>query len=105
LALIGIGVKSFVINTPRWLNAVIYVLMGWLCILAVGEMLVRLPPWALFWLAAGGIVYTMGALVYATKGLDFYPGVFGFHEVWHLFVILGALAHYISILLFVAPVA
>jgi hemolysin III len=104
LALVGIGVKTFIINTPRWLTALIYILMGWLCILAIGEMLVRMPPWALFWLTAGGIIYTLGALVYATKALNFFPGVFGFHEVWHIFVILGALAHYISILFFVAPV-
>ena len=104
LALVGISVKTFIINTPRWLTAVIYILMGWLCILAIGEMLVRLPPGALFWLTAGGIIYTLGALVYATKALDFFPGVFGFHEIWHIFVILGALAHYISILFFVAPV-
>jgi len=94
LAVIGIAVKSFVINTPRWLTAGIYVAMGWLCILAIGEMIA---------LTVGGIIYTLGALVYATKKFDFFPGVFGFHEVWHIFVILGALAHYISIAWFIAP--
>ena len=58
---------------------------------------------ALAWLLAGGIFYTVGALVYITKKLDFIPGVFGFHEVWHSFVILGALAHYLCVLLYIAP--
>jgi hemolysin III len=62
-----------------------------------------LPVPALIWLAIGGIVYTLGAVVYITKTMDFVPGVFGFHEVWHIFVILGALAHFIGILLYVAP--
>jgi len=103
LAIIGIAIKSFVINIPRWLTAMIYVAMGWLCILAIGEMIAHMPTWALIWLTIGGIIYTMGAIVYATKALDFFPGVFGFHEVWHIFVILGALAHYISIAWFIAP--
>ena len=50
---------------------------------------------AIFWLIAGGVIYTLGALVYALKLFDFVPGKFGFHEVWHIFVILGALARFI----------
>lgn len=104
LALVGIVVKIFIINAPRWLNAGIYIVMGWLCIAAVGEMLRVLPPWALTWLIIGGVVYTFGAVVYITKIMNFWPGKFGFHEVWHIFVILGALAHFIAIAFFVAPV-
>jgi hemolysin III len=103
LALIGITVKIFIINAPRWLNAGIYVVMGWLCIAAIGEMLRVLPPWALTWLIIGGVVYTLGAVVYITKTMNFRPGKFGFHEVWHIFVILGALAHFIAIAFFIAP--
>lgn len=103
LALIGIVVKIFIINAPRWLNAGIYILMGWLSIVAVGEMLRVLPLWALTWLLIGGIVYTLGAIVYITKFMNFWPGIFGFHEVWHIFVILGALAHFIAIAFFIAP--
>lgn len=104
LALIGIVVKIFLINSPRWLNAGIYILMGWLCIAAIGEMLRVLPPWAITWLIIGGITYTLGAVVYITKTMNFWPGKFGFHEVWHIFVILAALAHYIAIAFFIAPV-
>jgi len=100
LAIIGIVVKVFVINAPRWLNAGVYLLMGWLVIAAAGEMLNTLPPSTLTWLLIGGLVYTLGAVVYITKKLDFKPNVFGFHEVWHIFVMLAAAAHYISILSF-----
>lgn len=104
LTLVGITVKIFIIRTPRWVSAGVYLFMGWLCLVAIGEMLSVMPGWALFWLALGGVVYTVGAVVYITKILDFAPGVFGFHEVWHIFVILGALAHFIGILVYVAPV-
>jgi hemolysin III len=95
-------VKLFVIRAPRWVTAGIYLLMGWLSILAIGEMLARMPAAALVWLALGGLAYTVGAIVYMLKKPDFIPGVFGFHEVWHIFVILGCLAHFILIAVFVA---
>jgi hemolysin III len=98
LALIGIIVKVFYIRAPRWLNAGIYVVMGWISISAVGQMRAALPAWVLGWLIAGGVIYTLGAIVYATKILNFKPGVFGFHEVWHIFVMLAAGAHYIAVL-------
>lgn len=104
IALIGILVKVSWIGAPRWLNAVIYVLMGWLCISAIGQMAVVLTPYALAWLIIGGIIYTLGAVVYAGKLLDFVPGKFGFHEVWHIFVLLGALAHFLAVLEVVLPV-
>jgi len=103
LAVIGIVVKIFIIRAPRWLTAGVYVMMGWLCTAAIGEMLRVLPAGALAWLVIGGIIYTLGAVVYITKKLDFVPGRFGFHEVWHIFVILGALAHYVAIAVYVAP--
>jgi hemolysin III len=98
LALIGIVVKIFVIRAPRWLNAGIYVIMGWLSVAAVGEMLAVLPVWVLIWLVIGGVMYTLGAIVYVTKIFNFKPGVFGFHEVWHIFVLLAAAAHFVAIL-------
>ena len=97
LAGIGILVKLFTVNAPRWISAGTYVLMGWMCIAAIGEMLVTLPTFALTWLVAGGIIYTLGALVYITKIMNFWPGKFGYHEVWHIFVLLGALAHFVAV--------
>ena len=103
IALGGIVFKIFIINAPRWLNAGLYLMMGWLSLLMIGQMLAHLPVGALIWLLAGGLFFTLGAVIYITKILDFVPGVFGFHEVWHIFVILGALSHFIVILIYVAP--
>lgn len=98
LAAIGIIVKVFYIKSPRWLNAGIYVVMGWLCVGASGQMLATLPAWVFTWLLVGGVIYTLGAVVYSTKIFNFKPGVFGFHEVWHIFVMLAAAAHYVAVL-------
>ena len=98
LAVIGIVVKIFYIKSPRWLNAGIYVVMGWLCVGAAGQMLAVLPAWVFGWLLAGGIIYTLGAAVYATKLFNFWSGVFGFHEVWHIFVLLAAAAHFVAVM-------
>lgn len=97
LAFTGILVKLFIINAPRWVTAGIYLVMGWLCVMATGEMLRTMPNGALIWLLVGGLFYTIGAIIYITKKLDFKPDVFGFHEVWHIFVMLGAASHYIVI--------
>jgi hemolysin III len=98
LALIGIIIKIFYIRSPRWLNAGIYVIMGWLGIAAAGQIFHALPVWVITWLLAGGIIYTLGAVVYSTKIFNFRPGVFGFHEIWHIFVIVAAMAHFIAVL-------
>jgi hemolysin III len=103
LAIIGIIVKLFIINSPRWLSAGVYVIMGWICLAAIGEMLRILPVGALIWLMTGGVIYTLGAVVYITKIMNFQPGRFGYHELWHIFVILGALAHFIAISVYVVP--
>ena len=103
IALVGIGVKVFVINAPRWLNAGIYLLMGWLALLGVKQILLSMPSLAVMWLVAGGLFFTVGAIIYIFKWPDFFPGVFGFHEVWHIFVILGCLSHFILIAAYVAP--
>ena len=98
LAVIGIIVKVFYIRAPRWLNAGIYLVMGWLCLAAIGQMLAVLPVWVIGWLVAGGVIYTLGAVVYITKIFNFFPGVFGFHEMWHILVMLAAAAHFVAVL-------
>jgi hemolysin III len=105
LAAAGILVKMFVIRAPRWVTAGVYILMGWLSVFAMQEMTASLPAGALFWLVSGGIAYTVGAGIYITRRLDLRPGVFGFHEVWHLFVLAGAAAHYIAIAVMVYRLA
>lgn len=99
-AFAGIVVKLFTIHAPRWVTAGIYLVMGWLCILAIGEIVRTIPQGAIIWLVLGGLFYTFGAVIYMTKKMDFKPGIFGFHEVWHVFVILGAFSHFLMIAFF-----
>lgn len=103
LALVGIGVKLFIIKAPRWVTAGIYLVMGWMAIIAIQEILRQMPPAAIAWLLAGGIFFTLGAIIYITKWPNLFPKVFGFHEVWHIFVILGGLSHFIMIAAYIAP--
>lgn len=100
--LAGIIIKLFVINAPRWVTAGIYLVMGWLSIFAIKEMIATMPIGALIWMLAGGLFFTLGAVIYITKKMDFYPNVFGFHEIWHIFVTLGALCHFILISVYIA---
>ena len=105
LALAGISLKLVFIHMPRWLSVTLYVLMGWLGITGVTQMLNVLPPAALGWLLAGGLLYTVGAVIYGTRRLNFFPGVFGFHELWHLFVSAASTAHFVFIFRYVLPAA
>jgi len=102
LAAAGVIIKLLLINTPRWLTAGLYLALGWLSMLAIGEILRTFPPGALFWLSAGGVFFTIGSLIYILRKPDFVPNRFGFHEVWHIFVILGALSHFILVARFIA---
>jgi len=97
LAVAGIVAKVFIMNTPRWLTAGLYILMGWLCVFAAGELFSNLSIESIGWLLAGGILYTVGAVIYITRRGNFFPGVFGFHEIWHLFVLMGASAHFMAV--------
>jgi hemolysin III len=85
------------------LTTVIYLAMGWLCLMGIRVMLATMPMSALIWLLLGGIFFSLGAIVYVTKRPNLYPGVFGFHELWHVFVILGCLCHFVVVAVYVAP--
>jgi len=98
IAFAGILVKVFFVEEPRWVAVTVYAIMGWLSVSAVGQMLTALSPATLAWLIVGGVVYTLGGVVYATKIFDFAPGKFGTHEVWHVFVLVGAAAHFMAVL-------
>jgi hemolysin III len=96
LAFAGVLMKLFWIDAPRWLSTLIYILMGWM-VVAAGPQLLQIPGHTLAWLAAGGVLYTIGALIYATEWPDPLPGWFGHHEIWHLFVIAGVFCHFWAI--------
>jgi hemolysin III len=96
MALGGVILTLFVINKPRWTTVAIYLIMGWMALLAFVPLLQTVPPTGIFWIVLGGAFYSLGAIVYARKQPDPYPGIFGFHEVWHLFVMAGSLCHYLA---------
>lgn len=94
LALAGIVMKLFWLHAPRRLSTAVYLVMGWLCLVAVWPMIQTLPAGALVWLALGGAFYSAGGAVYALKRPNLWPRVLGFHELFHLLVLCGSLAHY-----------
>lgn len=103
IAAIGICVKMFILKAPHWLNAAIFLVMGWLSLAAIKEIIATMPPGALTWLVLGGVFFTLGAVVYIAKKPNPWPGRFGFHEIWHIFVIFGCASHFILIAWYIAP--
>jgi hemolysin III len=97
LAFAGVIATLFIMGLPRGVTAGIYVGMGWLSVFAAREFMAKLSPFTLGWLVAGGLLYTVGAVIYATKKGSFFSGRLGFHEIWHIFVLLAAIAHFISV--------
>lgn len=94
IAIAGMGMKFFSMNIPRWISTLIYLLMGWLCLIAIYPIARSLSLASLFWLALGGFFYSAGAVIYAVKKPNPFPGQFGFHEIWHICVILGSASHF-----------
>jgi hemolysin III len=94
IAALGIVLKLFWLQAPRWLYTGFYLFMGWLVVIAIGPLMRSVPRGALIWLGVGGLAYTVGAVFYGTRWPSLLPGVFGFHEIWHLFVMAGSTAHF-----------
>ncbi|MTI88600.1 MAG: hemolysin III family protein [Balneolaceae bacterium] len=92
-ALAGIFKKIFWLNAPRWFSTVIYLFMGWVAVLIFPTLWEVLPKTFSYWIAAGGVFYTIGAVIYGIKKPNPIPGRFGSHEIWHLFVMAGAFCH------------
>lgn len=90
LAVIGVGLAIFTLRLPRWVTAALYIGMGWVVVLALPAFLAAIPWYGVAILLLGGVLYTIGAVIYARKRPDPFPRVFGFHEVFHLFVIAGS---------------
>ena len=104
IAAVGMLVKAFWITCPKWFSSIIYIAMGWVCVLVFGPLLNTLSTPAFLWLLAGGIIYTVGGVIYALK-LPIFNSKhksFGSHEVFHLFVMGGSICHFICMYLSVA---
>jgi hemolysin III len=105
VVLVGASLTLSPIRAPRWLTAAAFVGFGWLAVLPLTQLIGALPWEGLTLIALGGLSYTVGAWIYARKRPNPWPRVFGFHEVFHLFVIAGATAHYLAIWRYVLPLA
>lgn len=104
IAILGMTLKACWINCPKWFSSVIYIAMGWVCLGVFGPLWNVLPHAAFLWLLAGGVIYTIGGIIYALK-LPVFNGkhkYFGSHEIFHLFVMGGSICHFIFMYLFVA---
>lgn len=104
MAIVGMSIKALWINCPKWFSSIIYIGMGWTCIFSLSQIIESLPPLAFALLLAGGIFYTIGGVIYALKLPIFNKKHknFGSHEIFHIFVLLGSLCHYIMMYAFVA---
>lgn len=104
IAILGILIKGFWINCPKWFSSILYIAMGWVCVLSFTQLINSLPAAAFYWLLAGGIIYTIGGIIYALKLPIFNSRhkEFGTHEIFHLFVMGGSVCHFIVMYVFVA---
>ena len=104
IAAAGILINALWITCPKWFSSMVYIAMGWVCVLVFGPLLKTLSTPAFLWLLAGGIIYTVGGVIYALKLPIFNAKhkFFGSHEVFHLFVMGGSVCHFIFMYLYVA---
>ncbi|MCD7776009.1 MAG: hemolysin III family protein, partial [Firmicutes bacterium] len=103
LALLGILFKAFWVDCPKWVSSIFYIGMGWACILTLPELLSSMTDAQFAWLLAGGILYTVGGIIYALKLGSFNEKhkSFGSHEIFHLFVMGGSACHFVLMYLLV----
>ena len=98
LTILGIIFKAFFVNRFKIISTLAYILMGWLIIFAIKPLFQTLPGSGIAWLEAGGLAYTLGTIFYAWKTLPFN------HAVWHLFVLVGSVCHFMAVLFYIVPV-
>ncbi|MGR6874766.1 PAQR family membrane homeostasis protein TrhA [Pseudomonas sp. HK3] len=96
IAFVGILKKIFWLHAPRWFSTLLYLAMGWISLFVYEPLSESLSAGAINWLVAGGISYSVGAVVYATKWPNLHTQ-FNFHDLWHIFVLAGAACHFVSI--------
>lgn len=96
-AIIGILIKAFWVYCPKWVSSILYIGMGWTCVLAFTQILNSMSHTSFIWLLTGGIIYTVGGIIYALK-LPIFNSKhknFGSHEIFHLFVMGGSMCHFV----------
>lgn len=103
IALVGILLKAFWVYCPKWVSSVLYIGMGWTCVLGFTQLLNSMSPAAFGWLLAGGLIYTVGGIIYALKLpiFNMKHKNFGSHEIFHLFVMGGSACHFVVMYAFI----
>lgn len=101
LSTVGAVLKVWLVGLPRLVTAAFYLGLGWIAVIPFQQLLQTLAKPAIILLLAGGLAYTVGAIIYATKIFNFLPKRFGFHEIFHIFVGLGTVLHFLMIYLFI----
>lgn len=101
IAIIGISFKLIWFNCPRWLSTSIYVIMGWIAVFLMGPLKESLSSQGLSLLIMGGVFYTIGAIIYATKPKFLKSKYLGFHEIFHIFIMFGTLTHFLCVFKYV----
>ncbi len=105
LALAGVVMKCFWLNAPVWFSTLLYLIQGWVAVAAVPVLLKVLPAGAFVWLLLGGLVYSVGAVIFATDRPVIRRGVFEAHELWHVMVLIGSACHVWAIGHYLTPFA
>lgn len=104
VALVGMGATlTCFTKIPKWMSTTIYITLGWLGAIMSYWLITVMTISGVMWLLLGGIFYTVGGYVFTTENPNPIPGKFGFHEIWHVAVVLGALSHYILMYFYVLP--
>lgn len=101
IAIVGISFKLIWFNCPRWLSTSIYVIMGWIAVFLMGPLKESLSSQGLSLLIMGGVFYTIGAIIYATKPKFLKSKYLGFHEIFHIFIMFGTLTHFLCVFKYV----
>jgi hemolysin III len=102
-AIAGVGLKLLWVDAPKWLSAVIGIVLGWVGVVAFPQILDQIGLTPALLVLAGGVAYTAGAVIYALRRPDPFPTVFGYHELFHLFVIAAVACHYVAVAVYVLP--
>lgn len=100
IAILGVFMMIFWIDMPRWLNTTLYIALGWAAVFALKPLYLALPAGGFFLLVAGGVMYTIGGVMYGIKKPNL-PHGFGFHEIFHIFVMLGSACHFAAVFCYI----
>jgi hemolysin III len=95
LAIVGIALEAFWVYRPRWVSALLFLGMGWMVVTSIGPLVDNLAPTGLWLLVAGGLAYTVGTVFYVLERIRY------MHAVWHLWVLVGSVLHFLAVLLYV----